>query len=155
LSLGCDSFINKSKRKINIDLAVVASQIPRGAIHDILLYLEIVSLNSVLEKRGYSSGTILGISSRKNGFKGQFSAELYDLSSVFHRRSKEVHGAPLYLIVSMARLDFFRVHAMRSHGRLLKEAISVILLSKKMRLACLIELLNVHQSFRRPLFLYV
>ena len=27
---------NKSKRKINIDLAVVASQIPGGAIHDIL-----------------------------------------------------------------------------------------------------------------------
>jgi len=25
---------NKSKRKINIDLAVVASQIPGGAIHD-------------------------------------------------------------------------------------------------------------------------
>jgi len=26
--------INKSKRKINIDLAVVASQIPGGAVHD-------------------------------------------------------------------------------------------------------------------------
>jgi len=38
LSLGHDSFYkineNKSKRKINIDLAVVASQIPRGVIHD-------------------------------------------------------------------------------------------------------------------------
>jgi len=25
---------NKSKRKINIDLAIIASRIPRGAIHD-------------------------------------------------------------------------------------------------------------------------
>ena len=121
----------------------------------VLLYLEMVSLNSVLEKRGYSSGTILGISSRKSGFKGKLYAELYDLSSVFHRRSKEVHGAPLYLIVLMAGLDFFRVHTIRSHGRLLKEAISVILLSKKMHLAYLIEFLNVRQSFKRPLFLYV
>jgi len=41
LSLGRDSLIklneNKSKRKINIDLAIVASQMPRGAIHDIIM----------------------------------------------------------------------------------------------------------------------
>ena len=38
MSLGRNSFYkineNKSKRKINIDLAIVASQIPGGAIHD-------------------------------------------------------------------------------------------------------------------------
>ena len=38
MSLGRDSFCkineNENKRKLNIDLAVVASQIPGGAIHD-------------------------------------------------------------------------------------------------------------------------
>ena len=34
LRLFCKINENENKRKINIDLAVVASQIPRGAIHD-------------------------------------------------------------------------------------------------------------------------
>jgi len=70
-------------------------------------HLAIASLNSWLEKESHSISSAWGSLLRNLVLTGLFSAELYNLYSMFHRSGRMLHGQFLYEMDSMTGRDFF------------------------------------------------
>ena len=77
-------------------------------------HLAIASLNSWLEKGGHSMPSAWESSLRNLVLTGLFSAELYDLCSVFHRSGRVLHGRFSYEMDSIVGRDFFLIQLIKS-----------------------------------------
>ena len=108
-------------------------------------HLAIASLNSWLEKGGYSMPSAWGSSLRNLVLTGLFSAELYDLCSVFHRSRRVLHRQFSYKMDPMAGRDFFLTQLIKSQNLLLDDAILWILSSKNSLLA--VHVMNIKWDY--------
>jgi len=102
-----------------------------------LLQLEIVILNSSLEKGFHSKGDIESISLRMLILTLQCKAVLNERCKACHKSLMFKHSWPLYLIASIAGSFHLLIHFISFQGSHLLLAISCILLLKKVYLVIL------------------
>ena len=103
---------------------------------------------SVSSRQDIGSHSLSGIGSKLLRVERSTSlpdAELYVPWSPLHKSSRSWHGSPWYWMASTGGNLRCWTHSIRSQGRLLDIAISVILSSKKVCLACLIACQRLFQ----------